>query len=117
MKFWAGIVSAIVWLLGGGGGLLVTWNWYRSLEGGSNWMTEGETNALDHSAYAIAGIGGAVMIAGLLASPWVSAVDSRALELLGGVILVPAAIAVFIRAMMRRAARQEGQQPASSKVP
>jgi hypothetical protein len=114
VKFWAGIVSAAVWLLGGGGGLLVTWNWYRSLEGGSNWMTDEKTNVLDRAAYAIAGIGAALVIGALAASPWIATINFGALELLGGVILLPAAIAIFIRAMMRRAAQQTAESKSRS---
>jgi hypothetical protein len=88
---------------------LVTWNWYRSLEGRANWMTEEKTNLLDRAIYAVAGIGAALLVGALAASPWIATVNLAALELLGGVILLPAAAAIFIRAMMRRAAQQEAE--------
>jgi hypothetical protein len=114
VKFWAGIASAVVWLFGGGGGLLATWNWFRSLEGEPNWMTEDKINLLDRSIYAIAAIGLLLMLAGLIAAPWISTISVYAMELLGGIVVVPSLIAIFIRAMMRRAARQDAEHVSQS---
>jgi hypothetical protein len=110
VKFWAGIASSSVWLLGGAGGLLCTWNWYRSFEGESNWMTEARVNLLDRGTFAIAGVGILFLFAGLVASPWISNVSVYALELLGGMVLIPSLAAISIRALMRRAARLDMQR-------
>jgi hypothetical protein len=105
VKFWAGVGSALGWLLGGSGGLIATWNAYRSLEGLPNWMTEGQPNVLD--VWTIASLGGLFMIAGLVAAPWVTMTSVYALELIGGILVLTASLFHGIRALMRRAARQE----------
>jgi hypothetical protein len=114
IKFWAGIASSVVWLFGGAAGLLATWNWYRSLEGRPNWMTDVKVNLLDRATYAIAAIGIIVMIAGAVASRWLPMTSVWALEIIGCMLLVPAAICIAARALMRRAARQETEQRAES---
>jgi uncharacterized membrane protein HdeD (DUF308 family) len=103
-----------VWLFGGAAGLLATWNWYRSLEGRPNWMTDVKVNLLDRATYAIAAIGIIVMIAGAVASRWLPMTSVWALEIIGCMLLVPAAICIAARALMRRAARQETEQRAES---
>lgn len=114
LKFWAGIAAAVVWLFGGAAGLLATWNWYRSLEGQSNWMTEDKTNLLDGALYAACAIGILLMIAAAGLSAWLAAVSVWALEVLGCMLVIPAAVFIAIRALLRRAVRLEAERPADS---
>ena len=105
--FWGWTGSAFGFLFGGGGGLLGIWNSYRSLEGLPDWMVEVGHNTLDRWIYAIGALGGSFVIAGVAASPWISRTSVYGLELLGGILVFQSGVFIAIRALMRRAARQE----------
>ena len=109
LKFWGGIGSGMSWLFGGSGGLLITWNLYRSLEGLPNWMTERQVNTLDYGMIAAAGLGMLIMLAGLVVSPSVTTTSVYALELIGGILALVAGLFLVGRALMRRAAAQEAE--------
>jgi hypothetical protein len=113
-EFWGWIAAAFGFLLGGGFGMLGTWNSYRALEGLPDWMAEGNTNMYDRCIYAIGELGALLLAVGLLASPWISSISTGALVSLGGILVFQAAIFISIRALMRRAARQEAEQQADS---
>jgi hypothetical protein len=111
--FWGWVGAALGCLLGGAGGLIGTWNTYRSLEGLPDWISDAQRNAVDRYIYAIAMLGALIMAAGLIVSPWVSNISVYALELLGGILVFQAGMFLPIRALIRRAARQEAEQTKS----
>jgi hypothetical protein len=115
-EFWGCIGAALGFLLGGGFGMLGTWNSYRALEGLPDWMAEGKTNLYDRCIYAAAELGALLMAIGLIASPWISGTSTYALVLMGGILVFQAAIFIAIRSLMRRAARQEAETPVESQT-
>lgn len=109
-EFWGWIGAASGFVFGGGGGMLGTWNSYRAMEGLPDWMSEGTHNVLDRCLYTVGGLGAAVMVTGIAASAWLTSSSMYALELLGGILVFQASIFLSVRALMRRAARQEAEQ-------
>jgi hypothetical protein len=113
-EFWGWVGAASGFLFGGGGGMLGTWNSYRAMEGLPDWMAEGKRNVFDLCIYAIGGLGLALMVTGIAASAWLTNTSVYALELFGGILVFQAAIFLPIRALMRRAARQETERGVDS---
>jgi len=103
-KSWAGIGAALTWLFAGTGGLLVTWNVFRALEGLPNWMTEAKRNPLDGLIIFATTCGVLIALAGISAAPWITRTSSYALAIIGGVLTVVAGISLAARSLMRRAA-------------
>jgi len=111
--FWGWIGAAFGCFLGGAGGLIGIWNTYRSLEGLPDWIADPQRNTLDRYIYGIALLGALLMASGLAASPWINDTSVYAVELLGGILVFQAALFLPIRALMRRAARQEAERAKS----
>jgi hypothetical protein len=101
------IAAGFSLLTGGAGGLLGTWNTYRGMEGLPDWMTQSTKNAFDHLMYLSFLVGAVIMIAGLTASAWLTKLSVSAIEIIGGVLVMQSGLFIAIRALMRRATRQE----------
>ncbi len=106
-QFWGVMGGAVGCVFGGGGGLLGTWNSYRTLEGGTDLMLEGHWNLMDRCMLATAGIGATLLIGAATASLWASRATVHGGLLIGGILTFQSAIFLVIRALMRRGAKQE----------
>ena len=112
--FWGWIGGACGCFFGGGGGLLGCWNTYRAMEGAPDLLLEGGRNLLDRCMLATLSIGVVLMIVAVAISPWASTDTVWGGLLIGGILTFQSLIFVVIRALMRRAARQEATRPESA---
>ena len=105
--FWGWMGGAFGCIFGGGGGLLGTWNSYRRLAGRGDLMRSPDWIWFDSLMLCYALAGTFSIIGGLVCSPWVNWPTTYFLLLLGGMVTLQGGLFLIIRALMRRAARED----------
>jgi predicted Ser/Thr protein kinase len=104
-EFWAWMGGALGAFLGGGGGVLGTYNSYRQTKGSGNLMEDPNWTALDWGFVVYGALGlllmALAMVPGLGYAAWYSFLN------LGGLLVFQGVLFVVIRVAMRRMARQK----------
>jgi predicted Ser/Thr protein kinase len=105
-EFWGWMGGVFGCIIGGGGGLMGSWNSYRQLEGAPDLMQSPDWTWFDSVVTGYAIFGCLAEAAGLLLAPRLNAASIYSLCLIGGLAMLQGGGFAGFRALYRRAAAQ-----------